>query len=86
MNNNRNSNMYPKLKEKNIQKKLKDKNIAKYYDYWDLKDYVSIIMEFAKFGDLEYFQKSWYKKIFIWDFISLYNKTNIKWAIIYSSI
>jgi serine/threonine protein kinase len=60
--NNRNSNMCPKIKEINIQNKLKDKNITEYYDYCDLKDYGCIIMEFAKFGDLEYFQKKLIQK------------------------
>ena len=62
INNNRNSNMCPKIKEINIQNKLKDKNITEYYDYCDLKDYGCIIMEFAKFGDLEYFQKKLIQK------------------------
>jgi serine/threonine protein kinase len=54
--------MCPKIKEINIQNKLKDKNITEYYDYCDLKDYGCIIMEFAKFGDLEYFQKKLIQK------------------------
>jgi serine/threonine protein kinase len=62
INNNRNSNMCPKIKEINIQNKLKDKNITEYYDYCDLKDYGCIIMEFAKFGDLDNFQKNLIKK------------------------
>jgi len=62
INNNRNSNICPKIKEINIQNKLKDKNITEYYDYCDLKDYGCIIMEFAKFGDLEYFQKKLIQK------------------------
>ena len=57
-----NSNLSSKIKEINIQKKLKDKNITEYYDYCDLKSYGCIIMEFAKFGDLEYFQKKLIKK------------------------
>ena len=48
---------YPKIKEINIQGKLKDRHITQYYDYCDLKDYGCIIMEYAKFGDLENFQK-----------------------------
>ena len=51
-----------KIKEINIQNKLKDKNITEYYDYCDLKDYGCIIMEFAKFGDLDYFQKKLIKR------------------------
>ena len=59
---NLNTNISPKIKEINIQNKLKDKNITEYYDYFDLKDYGCIIMEYAKFGDLEYFQKKLIKK------------------------
>ena len=57
-----NNKISPKIKEIIIQNKLKDKNITEYYDYCDLKDYGCIIMEFAKFGDLEYFQKKLIKK------------------------
>ena len=57
-----NTNISPKIKEINIQNKLKDKNITEYYDYCDLKDYGCIIMEYAKFGDLDYFQKKLIKK------------------------
>jgi serine/threonine protein kinase len=59
---NTNTNIYSKIKEINIQNKLKDKHITEYYDYCDLKNYGCIIMEFAKFGDLEYFQKKLIKK------------------------
>ena len=57
-----NNNICSTIKEINIQNKLKDKNITEYYDYCDLKDYGCIIMEFAKFGDLEYFQKKLIQK------------------------
>ena len=59
---NNNNNICSTIKEINIQNKLKDKNITEYYDYCDLKDYGCIIMEFAKFGDLEYFQKKLIQK------------------------
>ena len=62
INSNYNSNICSKIKEINIQNKLKDKHITEYYDYCDLKNYGCIIMEFAKFGDLEYFQKKLIKK------------------------
>jgi serine/threonine protein kinase len=61
-NKNINNNNCPTIKEINIQNKLKDKNITEYYDYCDLKDYGCIIMEFAKFGDLDNFQKNLIKK------------------------
>jgi len=62
INANNNNNICSTIKEINIQNKLKDKNITEYYDYCDLKDYGCIIMEFAKFGDLEYFQKKLIQK------------------------
>ena len=61
-NKNLNNNNCPIIKEINIQNKLKDKNITEYYEYCDLKDYGCIIMEFAKFGDLDNFQKNLIKK------------------------
>ena len=45
------------IKEINVHKKLKYKNIIEYYEYIDFKNYGCIIMEFAKFGDLEKFKK-----------------------------
>ena len=60
-----NTNIYSKIREINIQNKLKDKNITEYYDYCDLKDYGCIIMEFAKFGDLDYFQKKLIRKPYL---------------------
>ena len=57
-----NTNICPTIKEINIQNKLKDKNITEYYDYCDLKDYGCIIMEFAKYGDLDNFQKNLIQK------------------------
>ena len=65
INSNNNNNICSKIKEINIQNKLRDKNITEYYDYCDLKNYGCIIMEFAKFGDLEYFQKNLIKKNYL---------------------
>ena len=46
-----------KIKEIKIHKKLKYKNIIDYYEYINLNNIGCIIMEFAKFGDLEHFKK-----------------------------
>ena len=62
INSNCNNNTCSKIREINIQNKLKDKNITQYYDYCDLNNYGCIIMEFAKYGDLENFQKNLIKK------------------------
>ena len=62
INSNYKNNACSSIKEINIQNKLKDKNITKYYDYCDLNNYGCIIMEFAKYGDLENFQKNLIKK------------------------
>ena len=50
------------IKDIKIHKKLKYKNIIDYYEYIDLNNMGCIIMEFAKFGDLENFQKILNKK------------------------
>ena len=62
INSNCNNNTCSKIREINIQNRLKDKNITQYYDYCDLNNYGCIIMEFAKYGDLENFQKNLIKK------------------------
>ena len=46
-----------KYLDNNIKNKLKSKNIIEYYEHINLKNIGCIIMEFAKFGDLENFQK-----------------------------
>ena len=62
INSNFNDNKCSRIREINIQNRLKDKNITQYYDYCDLNNYGCIIMEFAKYGDLENFQKNLIKK------------------------
>ena len=81
--NNINTNICHKIKEINIQNKLKDKNIAEYYDYYDLKDYGCIIMEFAKFGDLEYFQRKLIKKKFLSETLLAYITKQILDGLLY---
>ena len=51
-----------KIEDIKIHKKLKFKNIIETYEYIDLNNIGCIIMEFAKFGDLEHFQKILNKK------------------------
>jgi serine/threonine protein kinase len=53
--NKKNINNYPK--EIYIHNKLKHKNIIEYYDFFDFNNFGCIAMEYAKFGDLEYFQR-----------------------------
>lgn len=55
---------FQKIKDINTHKKLKNKNIIEYYEYIDSKNEGCIIMEYAKFGDLENFKKLLNKKIF----------------------
>ena len=50
------------IKDINIQKKLKNKNIIEYYEYIDFNNISCIIMEFAKYGDLDNFKKIVNKK------------------------
>ena len=46
-----------KLKEFYFQQKLHHKNITSLYGYYELKNYSCIAMDFAKYGDLDHFQK-----------------------------
>jgi serine/threonine protein kinase len=78
-----NNNICPKIKEINIQNRLKDKNITEYYDYSDLNDYGCIIMEFAKFGDLEYFQKKLLKKDYLSETLLAYVTKQILDGLLY---
>lgn len=78
-----NNNICPKIKEINIQNRLKDKNITEYYDYSDLNDYGCIIMEFAKFGDLEYFQKKLLKKDYLSESLLAYITKQILDGLLY---
>ena len=59
---NNKKNVLPKIEEIKIQQRLQHKNIAKYYDYFDLKEFGCIIMELADFGDLDYFKKKFIQK------------------------
>ena len=58
----KNSKQKSEIKEINIQNKLRDKNITEYYDYCNLNEHGCIIMEFAKYGDLDHFQKNLLQK------------------------
>ena len=46
-----------KLKEIYFQNKLHHKNITSLYGYYELKNYSCIAMDYAKYGDLDHFQK-----------------------------
>ena len=46
-----------KLKELYFQKKLHHKNITCLYGFYEIKNYSCIAMDYAKYGDLEQFQK-----------------------------
>ena len=63
-NNNSKNNIknFHKITEINIQNKIKNRNIIEYYDYIDLNNSGCIIMELAKYGDLECFQRVLNKK------------------------
>ena len=83
INSNYNNNSCSKIKEINIQNKLKDKNITQYYDYCDLNNYGCIIMEFAKYGDLENFQKNLIKKKFLSESLLAYITKQILDGLLY---
>ena len=68
----KNINNYQNIKEIYIQNKLKHKNIIEYYDFFDLNNLGCIIMEYAKFGDLEYFQRILNKKRYFSETLLVY--------------
>lgn len=49
-------------KELNLQQKLRHKNISKLFGYYEVKNCGCIAMEFAKYGDLDYFQRKLIEK------------------------
>lgn len=49
-------------KESDFQKRVKNKNIIKLYGSYQIKDFSCIAMEFAKYGDLENFQRKLIRK------------------------
>ena len=54
-----------KIKEYNFQKKLHHKNITGLYGFYEIKNCSCIAMEYAKYGDLEYFQKKLIQKKYL---------------------
>ena len=68
----KNINNYQNIKEIYIHNKLKHKNIIEYYDYFDLNNFGCIIMEYAKFGDLECFQRILNKKRYFSETLLVY--------------
>ena len=58
----KNLNQQKKLKELYFQKKLHHKNITGLYGFYEIKNCSCIAMDYAKYGDLEYFQKKLIQK------------------------
>lgn len=75
--------MGQKIKEIYFQDKLRDKNIAEYYDYYNVKDYGCIVMEFAKFGDIDYFQKKLIQKKYLSETLLAYITKQILNGLLY---
>ena len=54
-----------KLKEYNFQRKLHHKNITGLFGFYEIKNCSCIAMDYAKYGDLEYFQKKLIQKKYL---------------------
>ena len=54
-----------KLKEYNFQEKLHHKNITELYGLYPIKNCACIVMDYAKYGDLDYFQKKLIQKKYL---------------------
>jgi serine/threonine protein kinase len=61
----KNINQQKKLKELYFQKKLHHKNITGLYGFYEIKNCSCIAMDYAKYGDLEYFQKKLIQKKYL---------------------
>ena len=61
----KNINQQRKLKELYFQKKLHHKNITGLYGFYEIKNCSCIAMDYAKYGDLEYFQKKLIQKKYL---------------------
>ena len=61
----KNNNQQKKLKELYFQKKLHHKNITGLYGFYEVKNCSCIAMDYAKYGDLEYFQKKLIQKKYL---------------------
>lgn len=58
----RDKNTQKKIKELYFQRKLHHKNITGLYGFYEIKNCSCIAMDYAKYGDLEYFQKKLIQK------------------------
>ena len=58
----REKNAQKKIKELYFQKKLHHKNITGLFGFYEIKNCSCIAMDYAKYGDLEYFQKKLIQK------------------------
>ena len=54
-----------KIKEYNFQKKLHHKNITGLFGFYEIKNCSCIAMDYAKYGDLDYFQKKLIQKKYL---------------------
>ena len=54
-----------RIKEYNFQKKLHHKNITGLYGFYEIKNCSCIAMDYAKYGDLDYFQKKLIQKKYL---------------------
>ena len=54
-----------KIKELHFQKRLHHKNITGLYGFYEIKNCSCIAMDYAKYGDLEYFQKKLIQKKYL---------------------
>ena len=61
----REKNNQKKIKELYFQKKLHHKNITGLYGFYEIKNCSCIAMDYAKYGDLEYFQKKLIQKKYL---------------------
>ena len=59
------NNNQKKLKELYFQRKLHHKNITGLYGFYEIKNCSCIAMDYAKYGDLEYFQKKLIQKKYL---------------------
>ena len=68
----KNINNQKKIKELYFQRKLHHKNITGLYGFYEIKNCSCIAMDYAKYGDLEYFQKKLIQKKYLTETIIAY--------------
>ena len=70
-------NTQKKLKELYFQRKLHHKNITELYGFYEIKNCSCIAMDYAKYRDLEYFQKKLIQKKYLSETLLAYITTQI---------